>query len=259
MAINKEKSTTITALVLDFETGGLDPQKCAATQLSVHAVRLDTFEVMETYNMYFYPYNYKCLEKPAKKVLKSKYDAEDEKQMLYEDRALEYSAITMDMLTSMGVDLKKACTELIDFIKRNTFNVSRSCKPIVVGQNILFDLGFLTQILLYTDLWSDFTKIVRGVKDYWGNFQPYYVDTICLSQLAMSHDKSVTSWKLELEAERLGIDLDDAHDADADVIATREILRKLTARMRNTDSEQQSGESTMVDNTTEKTRNHFKI
>ena len=255
----REKSKTITALVLDFETGGLDPQSCAATQLSVHAVRLDTFEVMETYNMYFYPYNYKCLEKPTRKVLKSKYDTEEQKQMKYEERALEYSNITMNMLENLGKDLTDACTELIDFIKRNTFNVSKSDKPILVGQNILFDMGFLTQILLYTDLWGEFTKIVRGVKDYWGNFQPYYVDTICLSQLAMSHDKTVTSWKLELEAEMLGIDLDDAHDADADVTATREILRVLTARMRNEDSGQQFEGNTMVDNKKEKTREHFKI
>lgn len=94
----KEKSTVITAFVFDFETGGLDPQKCAATQLSVHAVRLDTFEVMETYNMYFSPYNYKSLEKPAKKVLRSKYDTEEEKPMLYESRALEISGVTMEKI-----------------------------------------------------------------------------------------------------------------------------------------------------------------
>ena len=258
MAI-KEKSTIITAFVFDFETGGLDPQKCAATQLSVHAVRLDTFEVMETYNMYFYPYDYKSLEKPARKVLKSKYDQEETKPMLYEKRALEYSAITMDMLNNLGTDLNEACNELIEFFKRNTFNVTKSNKPILVGQNVLFDMGFLTQILLYTDLWGEFTKIVRGIKDYWGNFQPYYIDTICLSQLAMAHDKSVNSWKLELEAERLGVELDDAHDADADVTATREILRTLTARMRMEDSGNDSALHSMVDNKKEKTREHFKI
>ena len=255
----KEKSTVITAFVFDFETGGLDPQKCAATQLSVHAVRLDTFEVMETYNMYFSPYNYKSLEKPAKNVLRSKYDTEEEKPMLYESRALEISGVTMEMLNNLGTSLYDACNELIEFFKRNTFNVSKGNKPILVGQNVLFDIGFLTQILLYTDLWGEFTKIVRGVKDYWGNFQPYYADTICLSQLAMSHDKSVNSWKLELEAEKLGIELDDAHDADADVVATREILRTLTARMRLEGTDQGSSIPSMVDNKKEKTREHFKI
>ena len=250
--MSNEKSTVITAFVLDFETGGLDPQKCAATQLSVHAVRLDTFEVMETFNMYFFPYDYKRMEKPEKKVLKSKYDMEN-KPMLYEDKALEYSDITMDMLMENGVNLDEACAYLIEFIRRNTFNVSKNCKPILVGQNILFDLGFLQQILLYTDKYGDFVKMVRCVKDYWGNYQPYYVDTIILCQLAMSHDKSMTSWRLEMEAERLGIDLDDAHDADADVTATREIFATLSSRMRNEEN------GNYITKKKEKTRIHFKI
>jgi len=112
-------------------------------------------------------------------------------------------------------------------------------------------MGFLTQILLYTDKWGEFTKLVRCVKDYWGNYQPYYVDTIVLCQLAMSHDKGIASWKLELEAERLGIDLDDAHDAEADVTATREILTALSSRMRE--------ESVYVSAKKEKKREHFKI
>ena len=48
MAAPKTKSTILTAFVLDFETGGLDCQICGATQLSVHAIRMDTFEVMNT-------------------------------------------------------------------------------------------------------------------------------------------------------------------------------------------------------------------
>ena len=60
-------------------------------------------------------------------------------------------------------------------------------------------------------------------------------------------------------AERLGIDLDDAHDADADVTATREIVRVLTARMR----EQSSGGGNAVGSLSaekkEKLRDHFKI
>ena len=48
MAANEK--VILTAIVLDFETGGLDPKKAAATQLSMHAIRLDTFEVLETFN-----------------------------------------------------------------------------------------------------------------------------------------------------------------------------------------------------------------
>lgn len=258
MAAPKEKSNIITAFVLDFETGGLDCQKSAATQLSIHAVRLDNFEVMETFNAYIYPYSYQALEKPQKKVLKSKYDIQDPPKMEYSDKALEYSAITMDMLEEKGVQLQAFCEDVIDFFKRNTFNVQRSYKPFLVGQNVTFDIGFLQQILMYTGLWGEFAKIIRGNKDYWGNFQPFYVDTIIISQLAMSHKRTADKWNLETLCNCLNIELDDAHDADADVTATREVLRVLTARMRNED-ENADGESSLVVTKKTKTREHFKI
>ena len=55
MAAPVEKGNVITAIVYDFETGGLDCTVCAATQISLHAIRLDTFEVMEKYAAYIYP------------------------------------------------------------------------------------------------------------------------------------------------------------------------------------------------------------
>ena len=158
MALPKEKESIVTAFVLDFETGGLSAQKSAATQLAVHAVRIDTFEVIGTYNMYFRPYNYKPLEKPERKVLRTKQELQDEqdKMMEYTDRALEVSGITMSMLENRGVDLKTGCEELIAFIVKNTLSTKSSDMPFIVGQNIQFDLGFLTQIMLYTGLWNEF-------------------------------------------------------------------------------------------------------
>lgn len=260
MAAPVEKGNVVVAIVYDFETGGLDCTKCAATQISLHAVRLDTFEVMEKYQAYIYPYNKKeNIGKPKKKVLKNKYEREDEEELMgYEQKALEYSDITMDMLYSMGVPLQDVCREICDFILRNTLPVVASNKPFLIGQNPLFDKGFLQQIMLYSGLWGEFTKLVRGAKDFFGNFQPAQLDTIILSQLTFDNDKSINTWKLESMAERLGIDLDDAHDADADVTATREIVRVLTARMRNHDGSDNAVGSLAVEKR-EKLRNHFKI
>lgn len=259
MAAPVEKGNVITAIVYDFETGGLDCTRSAATQISLHAVRLDTFEVMEKYSAYIYPYSKKAdIGKPKKKVLKSKYENDDAELMDYEEKALEYSDITMDLLYNMGKPLEDVCQEICDFIKRNTLPVVAGNKPFMVGQNPLFDKGFLQQIMLYSGLWGEFCKLVRGTKDFWGNFQPAQLDTIILSQLTFDNDKSVTTWKLEAIAERLGIDLDDAHDADADVTATREILRVLTSRMR----EQSSGSisvGSLAAEKHEKLRDHFKI
>lgn len=261
MAAPKEKSNVVTAIVFDFETGGLDVQKCGATQISMHAVRLDTFEVMETMNMYILPYHYQAgLDKPVKKVLKSKYDMQENSapMMTYTQRALDVSGITMEMLDARGTELKAVCESIIDFIQRNTLPVSKNNKPILVGQNVLFDIGMMQQIMLYTGMYDKFSKIVDGTTDFWGHFQPYYIDTIVLAKLALDHDKNISSWKLEMTAERLGIEMDDAHDADADVVATRDIVRVLTARMRNVDGASNAVGALSAERK-DKMRNHFKI
>ena len=259
MAAPKEKVKIVTAIVYDFETGGLDCTKHAATQISLHAVRLDTFEILDKYNAYIYPYNKQAnAGKAARKTLKSKYESEEEELMEYDKRALEVSGVTMDMLYNMGKLLEDVCTEICDFIENNTFPVAASDKPIMVGQNPLFDNGFMQQIMVYTNNWARYSKLVRGAKDFFGNFQPMNLDTIVLSQLTFGNDPSITSWKLELMAEKLGIDLDDAHDADADVTATREIVRILTARMRDSDGNSNAIGSLAVEKK-EKLRDHFKI
>ena len=259
MAAPKEKVNIVTAIIYDFETGGLDCTEHAATQISLHAVRLDTFEVMEKYNAYIYPYNKKKnVGKPARKVLKTKYEEDEEELMGYEKAALDVSGVTMDILYAIGRPLEDVCQEICDFIERNTFPVSPNNKPILVGQNPMFDVGFMQQIMVYTNMWTKFVKLVRGKKDFFGNFQPLQLDIIVLNQLAFGNDKSITSYKLELMAEKLGIDLDDAHDADADVTATREVVRILTARMRDSDDNSNAIGSLMTEKR-EKLRDHFKI
>lgn len=260
MAAPVEKGNVVTAIVYDFETGGLDCTKCAATQISMHAVRLDIFEIMDKYNSYIYPYNKKAdICKPKKKVLKNKYDTEEEELMEYGETALKVTNITMDMLYKMGKPLEDVCDEICDFVEKNTLPVVAANKPFMIGQNPLFDNGFMQQIMLYTGRWARFIKLVRGNKDFWGNFQPAQLDTIILSQLTFDNDKSITTWKLEAMAERLGIDLDDAHDADADVTATREIVRVLTARMREQTSSNSNAIGSLNVEKTEKLRDHFKI
>lgn len=259
MAAPKEKSKVITAIVLDFETGCGKCQESGATQLSAHAVRLDTFEVTGTFNEYILPYNKVDITKSKKKVLRTKYEIEDAEPMMYdEQKMLKYTGITMDMLNNKGIELETLCDKFLDFIEDNTFDVSKNCKPIIVGQNVLFDLGFLTQIMLFTKRWKRFIKLVRGEEDFWGNFQPYYIDTILMSQLALSHKKAQNSYSLSFLAETFGIELVDAHDADADVTATEEVLKIITKRMRSGNNDD-SNDDGIVETKKERFRAHFKI
>jgi DNA polymerase III epsilon subunit-like protein len=181
----------------------------------------------------------------------------EEDFMEYSDNARKVHGVTIAMQEELGGTLEEVCDEIIDFVSRNTFNVSKANMPFFIGQNPWFDEGFLEQIFLYTGKWEQFLKLVRTKKDFWGNAHIVMLDTILLSQLAFNGDPTVENWKLEASALRLGIDLDDAHDADADVTATGEIVRVLTARMRNASADGSGGMMAMEKKT--KLRDHFKI
>ena len=240
---------------LDFETGGLDPQTCACTQIAVQAVRLDNWQVVDQYQAYISPYNKKSAALTTKKVLRTRSEIikEEKISMVYEQKALDYSAITMDILHQQGVAIIDVAKEIIAFAKRNTLSPGKQCKPILIGQNITFDIGFLQQMMNYAGLMDEFEKTFAGTKDYYGNFQPHYIDTIHIGRLAFAADKDITSYKLEMIATQLGVELDDAHDAAADVTATIDVLGAYTARLRNNEG------ATISAQPRDKTRKHFKI
>ena len=213
--------------------------RCARTQIALEAIRLDTLEVFDRYAAYIAQYCKQELGAARRKVLRSKHElAQPTERMDYE---------------AQGVDLKEVAGAVLRFAERATLSKGTQCKPVLIGQNITFDIGFLTQLMSYAGLTKEYEKTFAGKTDFYGNFQPLYLDTILLARLALAADTGVTSYKLELVAERLGIELDDAHDAGADVAATLEIVRVCAARMRNSEG--------AVTETApkEKTRNHFLI
>ncbi len=243
-----------TAIGLDFETGGLDCTRCACTQIAVQAIRLDTLEVFDRYSAYIAPYHKQELGAARRKVLRTKHElSQPSERMDYEQVALDYSGITMETLISQGADMREVAAAVIRFAQTSTLSKGAQCKPVLIGQNIAFDIGFLQQLMSYAGLAAEFEKVFAGKKDFWGNFQPLYIDTILLSRLALAGDSGMTSYKLETIAERFGVDLDDAHDAAADVAATLDIVRVCSARLRNSDTEAAPLARQP------KTRDHFKI
>lgn len=252
----KAETKIYVGIGLDFETGGLDCRDCACTQIALQAIRLDTWETLERYVAYLSPYCRQETGMAKRKVLRTRHEQEQEKNgepMKYEATALNYSGITMEQLYAKGVDLKAVAVSTLDFAKRNTLSKGQQCKPLLIGQNIPFDIGFLQQLMNYANLVSDFEKVFAGTKDYYGNFQPYYIDTLFLGRLAFAHDPEVTSYKLELMAARLNVELDDAHDAAADVTATLDVAGAYAGRLRNAEGGRISTEKQ------ERTRTYFKI
>jgi len=255
--IQKNEQKIYTAIGLDFETGGLDATKCACTQIALQTIRLDTFEVIDTYVKYITPYDKQEIGSSKRKVLKSRHEKEAEKQgepMEYEQVALDYSGITMEMLLKMGVDIREVAKDIIEFAKRASLTKGAQFKPILIGQNIVFDVAFLQQLMNYGGQLKEFEKVFSGKKDFYGNFQPHYIDTIDLARLVFANDPTVSSYKLELIAERLGLELDDAHDAGADVTATLDIVNVLANRLRNIETGRES-----ISKSRDKTRSYFKI
>lgn len=257
MATPKTEQGTYTAIVLDFETGGLDCTRCACTQIAMQAVRLDTFEVLGRYVNYIAPYDKQPLGGvPKRKILKTRREVEQEntaEPMDYEPVALNYTGISMELLRSRGVALKQVAAEVIDFVRRHTLSKGPRYKPVLIGQNIPFDIGFLQQMMAYTGLQKEFAQAFAGTTDFYGNFQPHYLDSIALARLCLAAEPDITSYKLELVAERLGIELDDAHDADADVTATRQIIVQCGRRLRQNEG------ADIAQQRIPKTRDHFKI
>ncbi|MDP1109233.1 hypothetical protein, partial [Klebsiella pneumoniae] len=74
-----------------------------------------------------------------RKVLKSKFENEEQELMIYTQEALEYSAITMDMLETYGKPIETVAQEALQFIIDSTPKCSRNLKPFLLGQNIDFD------------------------------------------------------------------------------------------------------------------------
>lgn len=257
MAAPKVEPKIYIAIVLDFETGGLDCRDCACTQIAMQAVRMDSWEVLGSYQKYITPYNKLDIGgTPKRKVLKSRHAIEQEAEgvlMKYEKEALTYTAITMETLNLMGFDIKEIAAEVIEFVQKHTLSKGAQCKPILIGQNITFDIGFLQQMMAYAGLMKEFEKSFAGTTDFYGNFQPHYIDTIDLGRMAFCNRTDVTSYKLEILAERFGILLDDAHDAGADVTATLNIAAVCASRLR------QEGAEGFVMAKQEKRRTHFKI
>lgn len=261
MAAPTKDTSYILGLVLDYETGGLDCQKCGITELSIHAHRLDTFERLGTYTAYIRPYTRRTVKAVAsqRKVLKSKFDKPEEISMEYTDGAMAVTGITIDMLEEQGKDLDVVAKETIDFIVEHTCaKTPKNKMPIIIGQNISFDEGFLCQMFEYAGLMKEFTKVVRGKTDFYGNWHPLTLDTLVLGQLALCTHPMATNYKLGTMAEILGIELNDAHEADADVMATANICATLTKRMRCVGGESGDQEEIQMSKT-KKSRPHFKI
>jgi DNA polymerase-3 subunit epsilon len=109
-----------------------------------------------------------------------------------------------------------------------------SLKPVVVGHNIPFDIGFMDE--LFKNEKTKFKDIISNV----------YIDTMADAKRSWP---KISSINLSTCCEQAGIELINAHRAMPDVLATADLFRYFTKKLSQTtsskfkDSESQDGKS----------------
>ena len=237
---------------LDFETGGLNPRDNPVTQIGMEIIHPVTLKVIEKYSSYIKPYPKKegVGTKKRTKSVSSKRSRDDKEPdtYIYTDGALKYTNITLELLQKKGQSIEAVMDEVLSMFKKANPRNARNYKPIMLGQNFRFDIGFLQHMAAYCKV--DLKKYLDGDIDFHGNFQPNYFDTLHLTKVYFASDERVTSHKLGLMADKLDIELVNAHDAMADVEATTGIFVKFMRNMRSSGGEEGGDFS-------ERPRDHF--
>lgn len=252
-----EDTRIYTACVLDTETGGLSPDKCALTQISCQMVRLDTYDVIGTFDKYVKPYTKNDFTtKPAKTLRKKKeVEADETSYFEYQEKAMSVTGLTKEFLMANGEDINDVVSQFVSFMNTPFVQDAKIEKPILVGQNVLFDWAFLQHAFLYCDRLKDLDNIFIVKKDLFENSIPVFVDTLYMAKIAFANDTELISYKLENIASYLKVELVDAHSSMADVESSNNIFTLLANRMRNGMEE----DASKIIKTAEKTRKHFKL
>lgn len=205
--------------IFDFETGGLDPKKNPMTELAMLSIKGDTLEEIDRFSLLVKPFD------PA---------------LVYDDKALDVTGITVDMLLSQGVDIKEVRKRVEEHFEKVNIHKGPGYKAYLVGHNPGFDDGFLGQLQAYTKI--DLSKYVMNSKNYAGGFNFTYLDTIIPAKMAYGDDETMENFKLGTVVDKAGIALTDAHRAMNDVIATKDLLIEFIKKLRSTGGDMSSAD-----------------
>lgn len=189
-------------IVFDCETGGL---KCEENPiLEIALVTLDTnLKEIDRYETYVKPYD-------GLEVTKG---------------ALQANGIKLRDVEENGISKKEFIKNMITYFKKAKGGNHPSMKPVVVGHNIPFDIGFMTQ--LFKDEKIPFSDYIADV----------FIDTMGDAKRAWPKISSINLGKC---CEEAGIELVNAHRAMPDVLATADLFRYFTKKLSQTTSKKES-------------------
>jgi len=186
-------------LFVDTETTGLDPKINDVHQIAGQIV-IDGV-IVEEFNYQFQPHSWDNVQ----------------------EEALAVSGLTVDDLKKRTMTSKKAYTEFNMLLCRFVDKYDKKDKFVIGGYNCNFDAGFINE-------W--YAK--HGNKYFFGLCHGgAYLDGLLLALMYEIKCGKVIfepNRKLGTVAEHLGIELDNAHDALADIRATRQVIKTLWNR-----------------------------
>ena len=202
----------VSYLVLDFETGGFSAVKNPITQVALVLVDGFSLQKKKIYSNYVKPYD---------------------NNLVYEQSALDFTHITMNKLIEKGVELKQVCLDLEQIFKESVTSSGDKYLSLIVGQNIIFDIPFLLDICKRTKV--NLAKYVANIykKENTDEYYPQYFDTLPLSLLKFGNDENITTLNLGTICKLNEIELNEAHNARYDTIATADVFIKYAKLLRN--------------------------
>jgi len=178
--------------ITDIETGGFSKEKNGLCEIGMIAINENNIEV-DSLSMLIKPY-----EKPL--------HLQDFKNQLvsYKDSAMSVNGLTVGELINDGVDARKACEMIVEFITKN--NITS-----FIGHNIE---SFDKKWLLY----------------FFSRFSSYDLTELSVTECTMkiAKDKlSLKSYSLGSLCEYFNVINDDSHRAIGDCRATLDIYKQL--------------------------------
>lgn len=193
-------------IILDCETGGKTHLKNPMTQFASIIIDGRSLNEVDRYCTFIKQYG-------------------EKEGLIIEQEALDYTGITRTQIAS-GISIQQFVDNFIQITtKARAHNTHVAYKPIVVGHNVQFDLGFLQYAFEYCK--QDLYKYIQ--KDYWC--------TMRMSQARSYPQGNELKFNLEACCERMSVELLDGHDAMNDTLATMELFIKLIYHLRGDGSE----------------------